>query len=453
VIQDRWFNATRQDASFHEKDIGLAIKDYEKLKNLIALFLNTNVERTINGEPTLFGFPLGQSNLSDGQKILLQLCLAIHCQQESLDELILFLDEPENHLHPSVIIEIIERIIKRNSNGQIWISTHSIPLLSYFDPVSIWYLEGSQVSYAGRGPEKVLTSLLGNEDRIAKLQDFISLPGIFALNRHAFESLFEPEVASNDNSDPQTLQIRDEIRGYLQNENKIRILDYGAGKGRLIANIIENNVGPASDFINCVDYIAYDRYDSDREECLNTIKKIYSNEEERYFNDFSKLFETYDKESFDIVIMSNVLHEIDPKHWLKLFSDDGEITRLLSEKGILLLVEDQEMLIGEKAYQNGFLVLNTPELKELFKITENDNGFRYSDAKGDGRLKAHYIPKKYLSRITDKTRVNALQNLHKTASEKILAIREGEINYKNGKIHGFWIQQYANSGIALNELK
>jgi predicted ATPase len=78
----------------------------------------------------LFGFPLGQSNLSDGQKILLQLCLAIHCQQESLEDLVLFLDEPENHLHPSVIIETIERIKEEVSNGQIWISTHSIPLLS-----------------------------------------------------------------------------------------------------------------------------------------------------------------------------------------------------------------------------------------------------------------------------------------------------------------------------------
>jgi len=204
IIQDRWFNATHQESTLSQDEKGLAITDYNKLKDLINLFLNTNIERSIDGEPTLFGFPLGQSNLSDGQKILLQMCLAIHCQQESLENLVLFLDEPENHLHPSVIIETIERLIEKTKNGQIWISTHSIPLLSYFDPSNIWYMENNRISYAGNGPEKVLSSLLGDENQIGKLQDFINLPGIFALNRHAFESLFHPEATLTKSSDPHT---------------------------------------------------------------------------------------------------------------------------------------------------------------------------------------------------------------------------------------------------------
>jgi ABC-type multidrug transport system ATPase subunit len=453
VIQDRWVNATHQNLKVSQAEKDTAIADYDKLKKLTKIILNTDIRRSIDGDPTLFGFPLGQSNLSDGQKVLLQMCLAIHCQQESLDGLILFLDEPENHLHPSVIIETIQRIIKHIPNGQVWIATHSISLLSYFDPSNIWFIENNRVSYAGRVPEKVLQSLLGSDDQISKLQDFISLPGIFALNRHAYESLFHPDVATNDGQDPQTLQIRDEIKNHLQDENKIRILDYGAGKGRLLANIIENNEESISTIATRVDYIAYDKFDSNKEDCLSTIKKIYENEPKRYFNDLSELFGLYDKESFDIVIMCNVLHEIDPKDWLKLFSADGEITSLLSEKGILLLVEDQEMLIGEKAYQKGFIVLNTAELKELFQITEQDDGFGFSDANNDGRLKAHRIPKIILERITAETRLQAITSLHITSSTEILKIRESEINYKNGKKHGFWIQQFANTGLALTELR
>lgn len=270
VIQDRWHNATHQDSEHPKEDIEEAVVEYESLKELIKIFLNTDLGRNLNGEPTLFGFSLGQSNLSDGQKVLLQLCLAIHCQDEKLENLILFLDEPENHLHPSVLIQTIERVLEKIPNGQLWISTHSIPLLSYFDPSNIWYVENNKISYAGTGPEKVLKSLVGDENRISKLQDFISLPGQLALNRHAFESLFHPEVVMTDSSDPQTLQIRDELKGYVEDDAKIRVLDYGVGKGRLLANILSSITEPISNFNKRFEYVAYDKYPEDKDECLKT---------------------------------------------------------------------------------------------------------------------------------------------------------------------------------------
>jgi len=151
--------------------------------------------------------------------------------------------------------------------------------------------------------------------------------------------------------------------------------------------------------------------------------------------------------------MSNVLHEIDPNSWLNLFGTGGDIPNSLSDNGIMLIVEDQQMPVGEKAYQKGFIVLNTSELKDLFKITEADTDFGFSDARSDGRLKAHRIKKEYLIRITPESRLKAIESLHKNASEKILDIRGKDINYKNGKIHGFWVQQFANTGLAIKELK
>ncbi len=451
VIQDKWFNATHQHSQVTEPEKTKAIADYEKLQDIVDVFLGTKITRTINDEATLFGFPLGQSNLSDGQKILLQFCLAIYSQETALKDLILVMDEPENHLHPSIIIETIERIQKCVTNGQIWIATHSIPLLAHFDPSQIWFVENNEIKHAGKIPEKVLYSLLGNEERVGKLQDFISLPSQLATSRYAFESLFEPNSVMTSSSDSQSLQIRQDLLELSKN-GKIRILDYGAGKGRLISNMTDLDNNDQNKLISIIDYVAYDEYSNDKPQCEESLAKAYGNSNKRYYNNFTNLFSDYDKESFDIVIMCNVLHEIDPKDWLTLFQPNGTISKCLKENGVLLLVEDHQIPIGEKAYQKGFLVLDTPQLKDLFKITETDNDFEFSDLRGDGRLKAHKIPRRLLNQIDETSRIEAIKSMSDTARNEILRVRGAEKNYKNGTLHGFWTQQFANAQLNLAEL-
>lgn len=180
------------------------------------------------------------------------------------------------------------------------------------------------------------------------------------------------------------------------------------------------------------------------------METVYGTNLNNYFNDFAHLLSYYDKGSFDIVIMSNVLHEIEPKDWLKLFSADGQITPLLSEIGILLLVEDTQVPVGEKAYQNGFIVLDTPQLKELFGMSQDE--FVFNDARNDGRLKCHVIPKDCLSRISSSSKESALKSLQGISEERIVQIRNADKNYKNGKLHAYWVQQLANTTLALSEL-
>src|SRR5690606_22969500 len=153
----------------------------------------------------------------------------------------------------------------------------------------------------------------------------------------------------------------------LSKTGVLRVLDYGAGKGRLISNIVDLDETNQEKLIESIEYIAYDKFHNDKEHCESALVKAYGSCEKKYFNDFNNLLSVYDKGSFDVVIMCNVLHEIDPKDWLKLFQNEGVISSLLSENGILLLVEDHQIPIGEKAYQKGFLVLDTPQLKDLFK--------------------------------------------------------------------------------------
>jgi len=448
-LQDRWFSAFNPKSTLSNDEKEKAINEYESLKEIIHNFLGCEINRDVDDQATIFGFRLEQSNLSDGQKVVLQYCIAIHAQGANLDDHILLMDEPENHLHPSIIIEVINKIKSYNHKGQIWIATHSVPLLAYFDPQDIWYMEDGLISQKGKVPEKVLSSLLGNEEQIEKLKDFINLPVQHAVIRYAFEALFPPKVVNTDSTDPQTMQIHSAIADYIKPNGKIKILDYGAGKGRIL-NGIENN---KEAFLEQIDYYAFDTSPENKEDCIYSISQLYKDPEDRYFVGEKELKSKHDEHSFDIIIMCDVLHEIDPLNWLELFGNDGFITKTLKNTGILLLVEDHQLPHGEKAYQNGFIVLDTPELKKLFQITSEDKHFSCDDPRGDGRLKAHRIPQQYLEKLTSDTRKDALNELVRNAKQEISNLRNnGQKNYKTGKLSAFWMHQMCNAELALLKL-
>lgn len=452
-VVDIRFNATHQD---YQGDIDAkqkAIEEYEQLDDLIFTFLGTRLSRNIEGDATLFNLPIGSAKLSDGQKVLLQLCVAIHAQGASLDNMILFLDEPENHMHPSVTIEFLDALIRKVPNGQIWIATHSIPLISHFGTENIWYVDNGRVSYAGKEQEKVLESLLGDEEEIEKLNDLINLPAVSAINNFAYECLFQPNVVMTTAEDPQSKQISSILIRQLH-EGKVKLLDYGAGKGRFLSNFFDRLDEVGKERLRTqFEYIAFDKYDCDKDDCLKNIERVYGNANNKYYNKMTDLLADHDKGSFDIVVMCNVLHEIDPKEWLELFKEEGDITPLLKDDfGMLLHVEDMLLPVGEKAYKNGFVVLDTPHIKELFQLRSNDFQYFTSDeAKFKDRLKAHLIPKNNLAKITEETRKKTLEAIKKTAKDEIKRIRDAAPNYKNGKKHAFWIQQFANSSLALSE--
>ena len=148
--------------------------------------------------------------------------------------------------------------------------------------------------------------------------------------------------------------------------------------------------------------------------------------------------------------MCNVFHEIDAKDWITTMNSNGLIFQSLNNEGNLLIVEDQLMPVGEKAYKNGFLVLDKLHFKKLFKISTD---YTVRDARGDGRLKAHFIPKIYITQIDSASRVDAIEALLYTSKTRVKELRSNEATYKNGKLHGFWVQQLANAELALSELK
>jgi predicted ATPase len=447
-ILEQKYNASIPETKTTEENRIIATNRYNHLITMIKVFIDLQIERDIDGD-VLFNGGRSEINLfSEGQKILLQFCVMIHAQRQNYEDLIVFLDEPENHLHPSGLIEIIEIMSKAIPNGQIWIATHSIPLLAHFDPKYLWFVDDGGVEYGGRKPENVLSSLLGNDQEKEKLQQFLNLPAIFAMNRYAAECLIPPQVVLTDSSDSQTNQIRERITMLLENlgsDENLNLLDYGAGKGRLLSNI--NDASP--ELVDRINYYAFDSDDKNKEVCNNVIFDVYGHDQKRYYNKISNIIDDGKKATFHVVILCNVLHEIESGKWQGLFSPRGEISSLLRDDGFLLLVEDQQIPVGEKAYNNGFIVLDTGAIRDLFKIKENEDEL-IVDSIRDGRLKAHLIPKTCLTKITEGSIKEALITHLVASKENIELLRSEEGNFKNGIQHGFWVQQYTNTHLELD---
>lgn len=447
--QERNWNVTHPDTELETSEIERVKASYEKLITLIKQLLKTRLGRSLDGDPTLFSKSLAQANLSDGQKVLIQLAVALHAQDSKLDNTVFLLDEPENHLHPSALIEFLDTLEVVAPNAQFWIATHSVPLLAHIaskEPMSIWYVEEGAISNAGSKPEKVLHGLLGNDEQIAHLNNFTSLPAQYAALTFAAESLFPPKTIGGGEGDPQIAQIGELLS--FDESSPIAVLDYGAGKSRLLSGLDSLAKEQGKELRKCLDYYAFDTFDTDKPHSEAAIAAVYGNSEKKHFLNEDAYFSSKDDGVIDVVVMCNVLHEISAQEWLKLFSGQSLIIRALHDEGTLLIVEDQRIPTGEKAHQFGFLVFDTAHLKTLFAITEADilaGLFRTQDHRGDGRLKAHWICKALLGRINSDTRKQAVEQLITTAKTKIHQLRTAEPDYKVGQLHGFWTQQLANA--------
>ena len=450
VLQDRWYHVTHPLYSGEEAEKEDIIRQYDELNKMFKIFLGAEILRNTNDEATIFGFPIAKSAMSDGQKVLLQFCVAFHAQVANISELIVILDEPENHLHPSVMLDVINKLKEVLHQGQIWIATHSIPLLANFDSDCIWWMDNGTVKHAGSQPETVLRGLIGDDERIEKLHDFLGLPAALAANNFAYQCLLFPNVANLEPNDPQARQIRKLILASL-GDRALRILDFGAGRGRLLATM-HNDL--QAELKQKMDYYAFDISDQYRSECESILASIYHNDSTvRFFLNERDVFSSLKKNSIDIIIMCNVLHEIDPNEWMSLFSVHGMLQQLLKEQGFLLLVEDTEIRIGEKAHSRGFLILDTAELKTLFSITDDDKKFAVDDARGDGRLKAHCIPAISLKRISHESFRSAIEMLRRLSMVELLSLRKNTIfTYREGRKHAYYVQQFANAQLVLESL-
>lgn len=415
---------------------------------------------SVNHELTFFGIPISKVKLSPGQIYLLR--IAVACKLHDVNGNYIFLvDEPEIHLHPKALVRVIEKLKERFSNSQFFIATHSLPLISYLTVTDetttvLCIKDGVVVDYLQSNSEPILSGMLGGEETQFAMRQLFLLPQENAANKFCMECFLDAKVLSGGRAgDLSTDAVERELASseeilIAQGKERIpTVLDFGAGDGRFLECLVKDIATPQ------IQYYAYDKDDNHLKVCkrvmdeLSFCRQCYSDEQELVNALSGKV---------NYAIMVNVLHEIPPTEWKKTFST---ISRLLDDGGRLLIVEREELTVGESPYEEGYLVLTgSADNSELSLAGDCVFGVgNYSFHRGGkSYLICYNVSKEGLQNNFDLN--DLLQNLRSTALEHIRKLRKEKSTsmpqlkrYSHGMKLGFWLNQLATSMLFLEDLK
>lgn len=257
------------------------------------------------------------------------------------------------------------------------------------------------------------------------------------------------------------MQISQILTDRVAHAMPLRVLDFGAGKARLLATLAAEHqvLEDPKELETWLDYFAYD---IDAENLLarkNEVIAAYGEAQavKRLLNSRAELTSHIDSGSVDVIVMCNVLHEISPSDWPDLFGPSGYLTTLLKPDGMLLLVEDYGIPVGEKAHRYGFLLLDEPELVKLFDVREADRERRRfvrqssQEPRYKDRLVAHLIGQECLLRMSAATREQAIDALENRMSSELDALlqQSGPASSENGRSYARTTQLLANAHVWL----
>ena len=386
--------------------------------------------------PLLFHRSIEEAKLSPGQQYLLRIAIACYQNQDN-DKLIFLLDEPELHLHPKAQIELIKALRGRFPLAQFWISTHSLELISYLSvserDTTILHLVNGRIGVLRSNSSELLAGLIGSEENRFAIQQLMVAPDEYACNKFAVECGNPPDVVGAVGADPQT----DMIRTILQTDNIV--VDFGAGKGRFLEELA---LSAEDEIAFKIKYYAYDPDPKNAEFC-KTVMRRYGVLAENYFNDAPELVAAIDHHA-DYVLLVNVLHEIDPNYWTNVFET---IRNLLKEDGRLIIVEREELMVGEAPYNNGFLMLMEAGAKELF----GENTAPERHPKKDYIVK--YSIKKSELEVTEEKVNSCIQQIKVASLKKVHALKCSPPpttdmgKFRAGIKLAFYLHQYANASL------
>ena len=399
----------------------------------------------------IFGRNFDDARLSPGQ--LYALRIAVACKAHKTNENIAFLlDEPETHLHPSLLIKITNQLMQHFKNAQFFIATHSLPLISYLTVIrkdtTVLFMENGEIKDSLRSnSEPILTKLVGSEDeQFAIKQIFVSAEEM-ACNKFCMECFLKPTVVSGGVSGDPSISIAEVNLKNNNSQDPLVVVDYGAGRGRLLECMFEDN------FTEGYTYNAYN-VDEDDAVCCNRLIAQKGVNGKSYFKKDS-LCELYGK--VDRVFMVNVLHEIPPEMWKDEFDI---ISKLLKDNGKLVIIEREILTMGEAPFINGFLMLTALDDKSAAAETlfgaDNMTFLRH---KQKPYIISYSIEKAGIQVAVNANMEDVLKHLQMNAIEQIRKLRKEKENisehkerYKNGMSLAFWLNQLSCALLYHNEL-
>jgi predicted ATPase len=453
-ISQQYISATSSSVVNNPDKIKAATERYKKLQKLVELLLQTKLEHRVDCAAVLFGQPLDLANLSEGQMILLQFAVTLASVEDD-SACVILLDEPETHLHPAAQIALVTNLAKALPNGQIILATHSVPLLAHVGAHRTLSMIDGAVKKVEKDIQTVLGTLIGDFDNIAKMRDFIDEADHLAAIAFARECLKMPLTLPFKPNDPQLKQMMDGLA--CHSDHSLRLIDWGAGRGRLATALAEHFIGQGRVPSECINYFAYNPKCSEPERvaCLDAMSALGLAEVESHLLDCeNRVVSEFNKDGADVVVLCNVLHEIDPRYWSDTFN---LIVQALRETGTLIIVEDLEIPTGEMAFPDGFFLVDKEGVAALLSCTQAEFETRtVDDARYQDRLVCYVIKRTLLTKVTAKTidaaidigQKRALGQLRKLRNEcekdPICDEREGR---RRGRRHALYAQQVANAAL------
>ena len=395
-------------------------------------------------EPRFFdNLKAEKAGLSPGQSYLLRMAVACYCNEQN-DKVIFVLDEPELHLHPEAQIKLIEKIQSKFPNAQLWVSTHSLTLISYLSGVhndaTLLYLSDGNLLWPRSNLKELLDGLLGTKENINSIIQLLSAPEEYACSHFAVQCMNQPSVVNPLPQNPENYLLANAFQpGSV-------ILDYGAGKCRLLQEM-EQEIG--TERIKEITYIAFDT-SKKYAKCAKSVMRSFGFSESNYYNNINKLFEDHSGK-VDAIFLVNVLHEISTKEWKTVFSNFKKL--LKDDYSSLIIVERAELTIGESPYKEGFLMITRNGANKLF----GKNNYVFTSHPKKNYIVSYTIPKKYLS-VKDNAILKCVNSIKDDAYKSIVSIKNSRPTTDKAKFDGglklaFQQSQFTNATLISDKME
>ncbi|MHC0439884.1 AAA family ATPase [Flavobacterium sp. 3-210] len=375
-------------------------------------------------------------DFSDGEKVLFTYALLLFLLSTNprvkFKESIIIIDEPELNLHPKAQIKLIQSLENLvGDSGQIIIATHSLSIVANLDYGSIFLVRDNKLlTPSSSVPYNAIEDLMGFEEHYNKIVEFLVSTPSWAMTNFMGQCFEDPEVFESANKNDPQLEVFQKL---ILEKNNIRLLDFGSGKGRLIDRIKENE-----DSWNRIEI--YDCFDVDQS--FNDL--VLSKGATSIVNDLKKIPDN----SYDLIIMVNVLHEVHIKHWKESLS---KVKKALSSNGYLAIIEDIELPVGELPNDLGFLLLGKEEMEILF-----GNEIKFlspSVERYKNRILCGIINRENLNTINKTHLVKCLENLKANSLSSIKEYRQIENKELGiGRLYALKSNLYVNSQLAIEYL-
>ncbi len=391
------------------------------------------------------------AEFSPGERFIFYLCIFMYYVETVRGKgVILLLDEPELHLHPRVLTEVMRWLYESTAVKQLWVATHSLFLMPLFCFEEICLFEdGTIMPRDSKMYRRAYGDLVGlGDDGMFELLKSIDS---WEYYRFIVECFCPPTTVGRAN--PRDEQFVNFVRSINAGRSGgIRVLDYGAGEWRIWECLqLAHSLGELD--AGKIRYEAYEPYP--REETLRRLEMAYG---ENPFQMYSRIDDVPDH-SYDVVVLMNVLHEIDILDWEQTFRD---IRRVLTPEGVLIFLEVKTLSLGEQPYGNtGYLVLGSEEVRRLFRPDSPGTGDGSSESRKTNcwAIKAFLLDR--VDRASVRECVNSLIDSSKTVltqafNEKMAAAHGGAGSPGTGltaRKYAFWSQQYINAVLALERLE